>query len=115
MTLQFPFPVYGRVTNGLGLPIDNEVNVWFYDTRPGFAPIKIKCDSNGYYQANIQSKIQNYGMDCHIKVFYYNPTSPTVERHHYFTVNKADKVKEVNFRISEKYHITDSSSVSIEV
>ena len=116
MALEFPFPVYGKVTNGLGVPItDRPVYIKIYDTRQGFSPKEITCDSNGYYQINIQDKIQDYGMTCHIEAYYYSATSPTVRRHFYFDVIKADMSKEVNFRISEQYQITDSKNISIGI
>jgi len=116
MTLQYPFPVYGIVTGDYGLPItDRPVFVRVRDTRPGFAPIEMQCDNNGYYQINIQSKIQNYGMDCQVEAFYYANNPVIVSCTKYFTVIKADIAKEIDFEMPLSYYMTDKKYINIEV
>ena len=116
MTLEHPFPIYGKVTNGLGLPItDRAVMIRVYDTRPGHGHKEVSCDDNGYYQINIQDMVEEYGMTVHIMAWYPNTYPSIIERSYYFEVNESDMSKEVNFRISEQYYMTDSTNLSIEV
>ena len=111
--LEYPFPIYGRVTNGLGLPISGTY-VRVYDTRDGYPFKDMLCDENGYYQMNIQDKIEDYNMDAHIETFY-NSGGNIINRHYYFDVLQADMSKEINFRISEKYVRTDNNNIGISI